>query len=165
MLCYLTGMEPYYIQCIKDGPFQPKTAECANKPKAQWLNDESRVVNQDQRLKNIIISCISDDIMESVISCETAKDTWVGLVHSFEGPSYTKEIRNIDMKLKYNTFRAKPSESLSKTYTWYKTLLNELSNDGDFQENSDDEVDERTSEEYLRDLDIEFHERALLVGS
>ncbi|GJV41618.1 hypothetical protein Tco_1420058 [Tanacetum coccineum] len=35
----------------------------------------------------------------------------------------------------------------------------------DFQKNSDDEVDERTSEEYLRDLDIEFHERDLLSGS
>ncbi|GJZ64671.1 retrovirus-related pol polyprotein from transposon TNT 1-94 [Tanacetum coccineum] len=35
----------------------------------------------------------------------------------------------------------------------------------DFQENSDDEVDERTSEEYLRDLDIEYHERALLANS
>ncbi|GJR96998.1 hypothetical protein Tco_0269172 [Tanacetum coccineum] len=34
-----------------------------------------------------------------------------------------------------------------------------------FQENSDDEVDERTSEEYLRDLDIEYHERALLANS
>nr|GEX55532.1 hypothetical protein [Tanacetum cinerariifolium] len=30
----------------------------------------------------------------------------------------------------------------------------------DFQENSDDEVDERSSEEYLRDLDIEYQERA-----
>ncbi|GJY45673.1 hypothetical protein Tco_0434736 [Tanacetum coccineum] len=29
----------------------------------------------------------------------------------------------------------------------------------DFQENSDDEVDERSSEEYLRDLDIEYHKR------
>ncbi|GJW33930.1 hypothetical protein Tco_0053962 [Tanacetum coccineum] len=35
----------------------------------------------------------------------------------------------------------------------------------DFQENSDDEVDEKTSEEYLRDLDIEYHERALLANS
>ncbi|GKB09107.1 retrovirus-related pol polyprotein from transposon TNT 1-94 [Tanacetum coccineum] len=31
-----------------------------------------------------------------------------------------------------------------------------------FQENSNDEVDERNSEGYLRDLDIEFHERTLL---
>ncbi|GJR58811.1 hypothetical protein Tco_1500973 [Tanacetum coccineum] len=34
----------------------------------------------------------------------------------------------------------------------------------DFQENSDDEADERPSEEYLRDLDIEFHDRALSQG-
>ncbi|GJR98282.1 retrovirus-related pol polyprotein from transposon TNT 1-94 [Tanacetum coccineum] len=34
-----------------------------------------------------------------------------------------------------------------------------------FQENSDDEVYERTNEEYLRDLDIEYHERSLLANS
>ncbi|GKE11456.1 hypothetical protein Tco_1415007 [Tanacetum coccineum] len=92
------GMEPYYIQCIKDGPFKPKMAK--------------------------------DDIMESVISCETTKDTWTDLVHSCEGLSDTKKNRIMDLKLEYQTFRAKPFESLSKTYTHYKTLLNELANDG-----------------------------------
>ncbi|GJX61857.1 hypothetical protein Tco_0294757 [Tanacetum coccineum] len=170
------------------------------------------------------MSCLPDDIMESVISCETAKATWTDLVYSFEGPSDTKENKIMDLKLEYQTFRAKPFESLSQTYTRYKTLLNELANDGvnlskqeinvgfvnslpkkwfvyednliqirysdskkalittplttpistaffsnnviqDFQENSNDEIDERTSEEYLRDLDIEFHERALLANS
>ncbi|GJT44495.1 hypothetical protein Tco_0953210 [Tanacetum coccineum] len=113
MLCYLTGMEPYYIQCTKDGPFQPNTAEGANKPEAQWSNNERRVVNQDQRLKSIIISCLLDDIIELVISYATAKETWTDLVYSFENPSNTKENRIMDMKLKYNTFRAKPFEILS----------------------------------------------------
>ncbi|GKD33139.1 hypothetical protein Tco_1248648, partial [Tanacetum coccineum] len=36
----------------------------------------------------------------------------------------------MDLKLKYQTFRAKPSGNLSHTYTYYKTLLNELVNDG-----------------------------------
>ncbi|GJX96910.1 hypothetical protein Tco_0352708 [Tanacetum coccineum] len=36
----------------------------------------------------------------------------------------------MDLKLEYQTFRAKPSESLSQSYTRYKTLLNELANDG-----------------------------------
>ncbi|GKD96574.1 hypothetical protein Tco_1380471 [Tanacetum coccineum] len=99
MLCYLAGMEPYYLKCIKDGPFQQKSAE--------------------------------DDIIESVISCVSAKETWTDLVHSFEGPSNTKENRIMDLKLKYRTFRSKSTESLSQTYTRYKTLLNELSNDGD----------------------------------
>ncbi|GJV06636.1 retrovirus-related pol polyprotein from transposon TNT 1-94 [Tanacetum coccineum] len=104
------------------------------------------------------------DILESVISCETAKDTWTDLVYSFEGPSDTKKNRILDLKLEYQTFRAKTSKTLSQTYTRYKTLLNELANDGDFQENSNDEAHKRTSEEYLRDLDIEFHERALLAN-
>ncbi|GJU87077.1 retrovirus-related pol polyprotein from transposon TNT 1-94 [Tanacetum coccineum] len=194
------------------------------------------------------MSCLPDDIMESVIRCVSAKETWTDLVHSFEGPSDTKENRIMDLKLEYQTFRAKSIESLSQTYTRYKTLLNELANDGvnlskheinvgfvnnlpeiwltfsqglrnanhtqtldladiygrfvyennliqrrysdtkkalittpsstsiytaffsnnviqDFQENSDDKVDERTSDEYLKDLDIEYHEIALLANS
>ncbi|GJU42228.1 hypothetical protein Tco_1195185 [Tanacetum coccineum] len=75
MLCYLNGIEPYYTQCIKDGLFQLKTAEGANKPKAQWSNDERRVFNQDKRLKSTIISCLPDDIIESIISCVTTKET------------------------------------------------------------------------------------------
>ncbi|GKC55497.1 retrovirus-related pol polyprotein from transposon TNT 1-94 [Tanacetum coccineum] len=221
MLCYLARIESHYIKCIKDGPFHPKTVEGVIKPQSQWTQDERRVVVQDQRLKSIIMSCLSYDIMESVISCETAKATWTDLNHSFEGPSDTKE--NMNLKLEYQNFRAKPTESLSRTYTYYNTLLNELANDGglrsdnhthtldladiyekfvyednliqrrysdtkkallttpsstdiftaffsnnviqDYQENSDDEVDKRSSEEYLRDLDIEFHERALLANS
>ncbi|GJW35622.1 retrovirus-related pol polyprotein from transposon TNT 1-94 [Tanacetum coccineum] len=247
MLCYLAGMEPYYLKCIKDGPFQPKTAEGHAKPESQWTPDERRVVVQDQHLKSIIMSCLPHDIMESVVSCVLAKETWNDLVHSFEGPSDTKENRNMDLKLEYQTFRAKSTKSLSQTYTRYKTLLNELANDGvnlskheinvgfvnilpekwltfsqglrnanhtqtldladiykrfvyednliqrrysntkkalittlstlistaffsnnviqDFQENFDDEVDERSSEEYLRDFDIEYHERALLANT
>ncbi|GKA54922.1 hypothetical protein Tco_0753871 [Tanacetum coccineum] len=165
------------------------------------------------------MSCLRDDIIESVISCKTAKATWADLVHNFEGPSDTKENMIMDLKLKYQTFRAKPTKSLSHTYTRYKTLINELDNDGvnlskheinvgfmnslpekwltfsqglrnanhtqtinladiygrfvyednpiqrRFSRNSNDVVDERSSEEYLRDLDIEFHERALLANS
>nr|GFB06675.1 retrovirus-related Pol polyprotein from transposon TNT 1-94 [Tanacetum cinerariifolium] len=86
MLCYLAEMEPYYLKCIKDGPFPPKIAE--------------------------------------------AKETWTDLVHNFKGPSDTKENRIMDLKLEYQTFRVKSTESLSQTYTRYKTLLNELANDG-----------------------------------
>nr|GEW98243.1 hypothetical protein [Tanacetum cinerariifolium] len=130
MLCYLAGMEPYYLKCIEDGLFQPKTAKGNAKPESQWTPDERRVFVQDQRLKSIIMSCLPDDIMESVISCVSAKETWTDLVHSFEGPSDTKKNRIMDLKLEYQTFRAKSTESLSHTYTRYKTLLNELANDG-----------------------------------
>nr|GEW84849.1 reverse transcriptase domain-containing protein [Tanacetum cinerariifolium]GEW86654.1 reverse transcriptase domain-containing protein [Tanacetum cinerariifolium] len=129
MLFYLTRIEPYYIQCIKDGPFKLKTAEGADKPEAQWTLVERNVVNQDQHLKSIIISCLPNNIMEPVISCETAKDTWTDLVYSFECPSDTKENMIMDLKLEYQTFRAKSFETFSQTYTYYKTLLNDLAND------------------------------------
>nr|GEU36447.1 retrovirus-related Pol polyprotein from transposon TNT 1-94 [Tanacetum cinerariifolium] len=78
------------------------------------------------------------DIMELVISCETAKATWTDLVHNFKGPSDTKENKIMDMKLEYQTFKAKSSDSISQTYTRYKTLLNELTM-MDNEEVSDDE--------------------------
>ncbi|GJS93242.1 retrovirus-related pol polyprotein from transposon TNT 1-94 [Tanacetum coccineum] len=190
------------------------------------------------------MSCLPYDIMESVISYVSAKEIWIDLVHSFEGPSNTKENRIMDLKLEYQTFREKSTKSLSQTYTRYKTLLNDSVNLSkheinvgfvnslpekwltfsqglrnanhtqtfdlvdiyrrfvyednlirrryfdtkkalittpsstlistaffsnnviqDSQENSDNEVDERSSEEYLRDLGIEYHKRALLGNS
>nr|GEV44015.1 putative ribonuclease H-like domain-containing protein [Tanacetum cinerariifolium] len=65
----------------------------------------------------------------------------------FEGSSDSKEHRIIDLKFEYQTFRAKPSESLSQTYTRYKTLLNELSNDGVTMSKHDDEVEESDDKE------------------
>ncbi|GJZ46227.1 hypothetical protein Tco_0593823 [Tanacetum coccineum] len=40
MHCYLTGMKPYYIKCIKEGPYQPITAEGEIKPglSGKWLS-------------------------------------------------------------------------------------------------------------------------------
>nr|GFC80198.1 retrovirus-related Pol polyprotein from transposon TNT 1-94 [Tanacetum cinerariifolium] len=108
----------------------PKTAEGDAKPESQWTPDERRVVVQDQRLKSIIMSCQPDDIMKFVISCLSAKETWSDLVHSFEGPSDTKENRIMDLKLEYQTFRTKSTEGLLQTNTRYKTLLNEIANDG-----------------------------------
>ncbi|GJS42964.1 hypothetical protein Tco_0568007 [Tanacetum coccineum] len=85
MLCYLARMEPYYLKCIKDGPFQPKITEGDDKLESQWTPDERTMVVQDQLLKIIIMSCLPYDIRESVISCKTAKATWTDLVHNFEG--------------------------------------------------------------------------------
>nr|GEZ03633.1 retrovirus-related Pol polyprotein from transposon TNT 1-94 [Tanacetum cinerariifolium] len=119
MLCYLARMEPYYLKCNKDGPFQPKIAEGDAKPESQWTPGERRVVIQDQRLKSIIMSCLPDDI-------------W---------------------NLALVVFQRK-----KHGLTWFTALK-------DFQENSDDEVDERSSEEYLRDLDVEYQKRALLANS
>ncbi|GKA88027.1 hypothetical protein Tco_0809791 [Tanacetum coccineum] len=145
MLCYLARMEPYYIKCIKDGLFQPKTTE--------------------------------DDIMESVISCDTTKATWTNLVHSFEGLRNANHTQTLDLADIYERF-VYEDNLIQRRYSYNKKALITtpsttpisiafFSNNviQDFQENYDDKVDERTSEEYLRDLDVKFHERAFLANS
>ncbi|GJV79061.1 hypothetical protein Tco_1514931 [Tanacetum coccineum] len=140
---------------------QPKNAEGAIKPKIQWTLDERKVVVQDQHLKSIIMSCILDDIMESVISCEIAKATWTELVHSFEGLRNANHTQTLDLADIYERFVYEdnliqrryldskkavittPSTTPISTAFFYNDVIQ------DFQENSDDEVDERTSEEYL----------------
>nr|GEY38634.1 retrovirus-related Pol polyprotein from transposon TNT 1-94 [Tanacetum cinerariifolium] len=64
----------------QDGSSQPKTTDGDAKPESQWTLDKRRVVVQDQRLKSIILSCLPDDITESIISCVLAKETWTDLV-------------------------------------------------------------------------------------
>ncbi|GJV96818.1 putative ribonuclease H-like domain-containing protein [Tanacetum coccineum] len=97
----------------------------------QSLNElPSSVQPESTRKTQPFSEVVLNDIIESVISCEIAKATWTDLVHSFEGPSDTKENRIMNPKLKYQTLRVKPFEILSKTYTRYKTFLNELTNDG-----------------------------------
>nr|GEZ28564.1 retrovirus-related Pol polyprotein from transposon TNT 1-94 [Tanacetum cinerariifolium] len=93
-------MEPYYLKCIMDGPFQPKPADGDTKPESQWTPNERKVVIQHQHLKGIIMSL------------------------------RYQENRIIDLKLEFQTFKAKSTKSLSQTYTCYKNLLNELANDG-----------------------------------
>ncbi|GJZ31538.1 hypothetical protein Tco_0576585 [Tanacetum coccineum] len=94
--------------------------------------------------------------MELVISYETVKDTWTDLVHRFVHEDNPVSRRYPEYKKILIT--APSTTPISTTFFSNNIVL-------DFQENSDDEVDERTSEEYLRDLDIEFHERAVLAES
>ncbi|GJX35671.1 retrovirus-related pol polyprotein from transposon TNT 1-94 [Tanacetum coccineum] len=137
MVCYLAGMEPYYLKYIKDGPFQPKTAEGDAKPESQWTLDERRVVGlrNANHTQTIDLAYIYGRfVYEDNIIQRRYSDTKKALITT-------------------------PSSTPISTAFFSNNVIQ------DFQENSDDEIDERTSEEYLRDLDIEYHERALLENS
>ncbi|GKE30657.1 hypothetical protein Tco_1446041, partial [Tanacetum coccineum] len=172
--------------------------ECADKRKSQWTPDEKRVVNQDQRLKIIIISCLPDDMMESVISCETAKATWTGLktllneltndgvtlskhkinvdfVNSLpdkwlsfsQGHRNSNHTQTLDLADIYGRFIYEDNLISTRFAETKKALLTTPSDSPiltaffsnyivqDFQEKSNDEVDERSSKEYLRDLELD----------
>nr|GFA11487.1 retrovirus-related Pol polyprotein from transposon TNT 1-94 [Tanacetum cinerariifolium] len=132
-------MEPYYLKCIKDGLFQLKTAEGDAKPEFHWTPDERRVVVQDQRLKSIIMSCLPDDIIESVITYVSTKETWIDLVHSFE-EHYKAEYKKMKAKLSFleasplssqnlKTFQPKNKGLVAETFDWDEKCV---SNEEDF---------------------------------
>ncbi|GKB01735.1 retrovirus-related pol polyprotein from transposon TNT 1-94 [Tanacetum coccineum] len=117
-MCHIIGIKPQFKKIIKNGPFIPMTAG-QRKPEGQWTSDERKAANLDQQLKSLIMCVLSDDQMNSIINCLTAKSTWDDLILYHE----------------------------------------------DFQDSPDDEEDTRSSQEYMNDLEEEFHERALLAKS
>ncbi|GKB40412.1 retrovirus-related pol polyprotein from transposon TNT 1-94, partial [Tanacetum coccineum] len=128
-MCHILGIEPQFENIIKNGPFIPMTAS-QRKPEGQWIRDERKAANLDQRLKCLIMHVLLDDQMNSVIKCLIAKSTWGDLILYHEGPSDVKESKVIDLKLCYNTFKFKEGETLTQTFTRYKALMNELVDDG-----------------------------------
>ncbi|GJU65524.1 retrovirus-related pol polyprotein from transposon TNT 1-94 [Tanacetum coccineum] len=120
---------PLLENIIKNVPYVPMAAG-QRKPEVQWTRDERKAANLDQRLKSLIMFVLSDDQMNSVVNCLTAKSTWDDLILYHEGPSDVKESRVMDLKLCYNTFKFKEGETLTQTFTIYKALMNELVNDG-----------------------------------
>ncbi|GKB87649.1 hypothetical protein Tco_0959921 [Tanacetum coccineum] len=76
MLCYLTGMEPYYITCINDGPFQPKTAEGLVAKTFDW--DEEEVSDDEEIVQVKVLMALADD--ELVVWKNHAKNSeWIDI--------------------------------------------------------------------------------------
>ncbi|GJS34985.1 hypothetical protein Tco_0533367, partial [Tanacetum coccineum] len=223
-LIFLNGLEPYLLKTLKDGPFVPMSSLSTSdnplpKRQNQWSNTESRLVNQDKRLKSIIISCLPNDVMKSVIKCKTAKEMWNDLILDREGPSNIRDTKIAALRLKFNAFKSLEGEKVNGTFTRLKCLLNDLENNGiiipqaevnatfvislpkkwlsmnqtqrannsikndnlatlygkyNYEEgmidqiyesdDSDVEEDQRTSNEFMADLNAEYHERALLTN-
>ena len=75
-LTFLDGIEPYLITTLEEGPFVPMsslstTVNPLPKPKKHWTNAESRLANQDKRLKIIIIDCLPNHTMKSILKYPT----------------------------------------------------------------------------------------------
>ncbi|GJV67018.1 retrovirus-related pol polyprotein from transposon TNT 1-94 [Tanacetum coccineum] len=171
-LVFLDGLEPYLLKTLEDGPFVPMSSLSTFKnhlPKRQnqWSNAESRLANQDKRLKSIIISCLPNDVMKSVIKCKTTKEMWNDLILAHKGPSDIRDTKIAALRLKFNAFKSLKGEKVNETFTRLKFLLNDLKNNGVTipqveDSDSDVEEDQRTSNEFMADQNAEYHERALL---
>ncbi|GKA89836.1 retrovirus-related pol polyprotein from transposon TNT 1-94 [Tanacetum coccineum] len=132
-LVFLDGLEPYLLKTLEDGPFVPMSSLSTSenplpKRQNQWSNAESRLANQDKRLKSIIISCLPNDVMKSVIKCKTTKEMWNDLILAHEGPSDIRDTKIAALRLKFNAFKSLEGEKVNGTFTRLKCLLNDLEN-------------------------------------
>ncbi|GJZ65818.1 hypothetical protein Tco_0622514, partial [Tanacetum coccineum] len=220
-LVFLDGLEPYLLKTLEDGPFVPMSSLYTSEnplPKCQnqWSNAESCLANEDKRLKSIIITCLPNDVMKSVIKCKRTKEMWNDLILAHEGPSDIRDTKIAALRLKSNAFKSLEGEKVHETFTRLKCLLNDLENNGvtipqaefnatlatlygkynyeerlidqiyeseiqiftiqfssskalifntHFQDSdSDIKEDQRTSNEFMADLNAEYHERAILAN-
>nr|GEX01066.1 hypothetical protein [Tanacetum cinerariifolium] len=190
-LVFLDGLEPYLLKTLEYGPFVPMSSLSTTKiplPKRQnqWLNAESHLANQDKRLKSIIISCLPNDVMKSIIKCKTAKEMWNDLILAHEGPSNTRDTKIVVLRLKFNAFKSLEGENLATLYGKYNyeegpidkiyeletqrfsvlasSLKSYISNTQFQNSDSDVKEDQRTNNEFMTDLNTEYQERALLAN-
>nr|GEU79015.1 retrovirus-related Pol polyprotein from transposon TNT 1-94 [Tanacetum cinerariifolium] len=119
----------------ENGPFLPMSPLSTStnpltKPLNQWSPKDVKLANQDKRLKSIIISCLPNDVMKSIIKCTTAKAIWTDLILAHEGPSDIRDTNIAALRIKFNAFKALEGEKVQETYTRLKVLLNDLENKG-----------------------------------
>ncbi|GJW14377.1 hypothetical protein Tco_0018510 [Tanacetum coccineum] len=138
---------------LENGPSVPMSPLSASKnplikPQKQWSPEDRKLANQDKRLKCIIISCLSNDVMKFFIKYTTAKAMWNDLILSHEGPYDTRDTKIAALRLKFNAFEALKGEKASSS----KALI---SNNHLQDSDSDVEEDTRSSSEFLVDLNPE----------
>ncbi|GJX69050.1 hypothetical protein Tco_0304777 [Tanacetum coccineum] len=116
-LVYLDDLEPYLLEVLENRPFVPMlplstSTNPLTKPKKQWSPEDRKLTNQDKRLKSIVISCLSNDVMKSIIKCTTAKAIWNDLILAHEGPSAIRDTNIVTLRLKFNAFKALEGEKV-----------------------------------------------------
>ncbi|GJZ78896.1 hypothetical protein Tco_0643733 [Tanacetum coccineum] len=132
-LVFLDGLEPYLLKILKDGPFVPMSS----------LSTSDNSFAQTSKSM-----------------CKTTKEMWNDLIVAHEGPSDTRDTKIVALRLKFNAFKSLEGEKVNGTFTRLKFLLNDLENNND--SDSDVKEDQRSIKEFMANLNVEYHERALL---
>ncbi|GJY55271.1 hypothetical protein Tco_0454386 [Tanacetum coccineum] len=134
-LVFLDGLEPYLLKTLENGLFMPMSSLSTSenplpKRQNQWSNAESRLANQDKRLKSIIISCLPNYVMKSVIKCKTAKETWNDLILAYKRPSDIRDTMISALRLIFNAFKSLEGEKVNGTFTRLPCWLNDFETNG-----------------------------------
>nr|GEX05014.1 hypothetical protein [Tanacetum cinerariifolium] len=99
------GLEPYLLKTLEKGPFVPMSSLSTSenpllKRQNQWSHVETRLANQDKRLK------------------------------THEGPSDTRDTKIAALRFRFNAFKSLEGEKVNGTFTKLKCLVKDLENNG-----------------------------------
>jgi len=112
---------------VRDGqPTIPAEVRTIVKSKADWVDEDRRLVNLDVKARNFIVQAVPKDMYHSIKLCPTAKKMWETLTVMFEGSSTSMESTITTLTRKYERFFALKNESLTDTHTRFNALVNDL---------------------------------------
>ncbi|GJR15471.1 hypothetical protein Tco_0798123 [Tanacetum coccineum] len=143
-MCHIVGIKPQFKNTILNGLYVPMTAS-VRKHKAQWTDTERKAANLDQHIKSLFIFKEGEDLTQTFTRY---KALMIKLVN--DGIKISK------LEINIGFINGLPKKWLS----FYQSLRNA---NHDFQDSPDDEEDTRSSQEYINDLELEFHKRDLLA--
>ena len=108
----------------KDGKITPEKS--IPKIRSEFSPEEEAEVNLDRNVRNLIFQGLTDEFLQTVINCESAKEVWETLQVLCEGTEEVRENNKGMLIQQYEYFMAFPKETLTETYNRLKQLVNNL---------------------------------------
>ena len=134
MLIYLESIDVMLVDCVTDGPYIPMKANPdpttngtvgeIKKDKAEWDDEEKKLVALDSKARNIIAGTLSVSTYQKVIKKKSAKEMWDAIEDYLEGDALCKKTKKYEIERRYNNFVKRPNESLRETYDRYCEVVN-----------------------------------------
>jgi len=134
-LYVLESMDEYMLDIVNDGPHQPmyqpmkdRVADGPKKPasKDQWTSNDKHLVSLDVKGRSAISNALPYNTFHLIQNCESAKEMMDTLTVAFEGTEEVRATTLSNLIRQYEHFFAKKDETLTRTFTRFNCLINDL---------------------------------------
>ncbi|KAL8149628.1 hypothetical protein AgCh_006582 [Apium graveolens] len=128
-----------FLEILKNGPFNPMVrveestdeymvilAHYAPKNPSEYTEPEKEKVSLDSGLQLILIESLDNVMYNNIVNCDTAKQIWLKIEILCKG---TEEVRSNQRRIlisQYESFMAKPKESITDMFERFNKLINDL---------------------------------------
>ena len=140
MQIFIEAIDLNIWEAIEQGPYVPSIiagSATIEKPRADWTEEERRLVQYNLKAKNIITSALGIDEYFRVSNCKSAKDMWDTLQVTHEGTTDVKRSRINTLTHEYELFRMNANESIQGMQKRFTHIVNHLASLGKIFPNED----------------------------